>query len=68
MSFGAFIVLSFTLCLQFVLRIAFVTLLGYYIDRFIGTFPWVMIVFIMLGGCMGWRVLANVNIQKGPNA
>ncbi len=72
MSFGAFLALSFSLCLRFVSRIAFAVLIGYYIDRFFGTFPWIMIGFIMVGGYLGWLVLvdvkmANVN-KKGPDA
>lgn len=67
MSFGTFLALSFSLCLQFVSRIAFTALIGYYIDKFIGTFPWVMIVFIMLGGYLGWLALVGI-YKKGPDA
>ena len=67
MSFGAFFALSFSLCLQFVSRIAFAVLIGYYVDRFFETSPWVMIVFLMVGGYLGWKTLVNV-YKKGPNA
>ena len=68
MSFGTFLALSFSLCLRFVSRIAFSALLGYYIDKFMGTSPWFMVAFIMVGVYLGWLSLAKVNIRKEPDA
>jgi ATP synthase protein I len=67
MSFGAFFALSFSLCLRFVSRIAFAALIGYYVDKFFGTFPWGLIVFIMVGGYLGLLTLIKV-YKKGPDA
>jgi hypothetical protein len=67
MPFGTFLMLSFSLCLRFITRIAFTTLIGYYIDKFLGTFPCVMIVSIMIGGYLSWFSLIKVEIKKKPN-
>jgi F0F1-type ATP synthase assembly protein I len=68
MSFGNFLALSFSLCLRFVSRIAFSALLGYYVDRLMGTSPWFMIAFVLVGVYLGWLSLAKVNIRKEPDA
>ncbi len=68
MSFNTFFVLSFSLCLRFLSRIAFSTLIGYYADKFIGTSPWLMLFFIGLGGYLGWLALTKVSIPKEPDA
>ena len=68
MSFGTFLALSFSLCLRFVSRIAFCALLGYYVDKFIGTSPWFIIAFTVVGVYLGWLSLAKVNIRKEPDA
>lgn len=69
MSFGTFFTLSFSLCVIFVSRIAFSTLIGYYADRFIGTSPWFMLFFIGLGGYLGWLALVKKScISKEPDA
>ncbi len=68
MSFGTFFALSFSLCLRFVARIAFFTIIGYYIDKFTETSPWFMIFFIGFGGYLGWLSLAKIRIPKEPDA
>ncbi|MFN6415041.1 MAG: AtpZ/AtpI family protein [Pseudomonadota bacterium] len=67
MSFGSFLAASLALCITFISRIAFCTLIGYYIDKFLGTSPWVMIFFIGLGAYLGWIALIKVRIPKDPN-
>lgn len=64
MSFGTFLSMSLSLCLQFVMRVAFTILIGYHIDRFLGTFPFVMIFSIIPGGYLGWLSLVRVDFKK----
>lgn len=67
MSPGTFLALSFSLSIRFVARIAITTLIGYYIDKFLGTFPCLMIVSIIVGGYLGWLALMKVDIKKRKN-
>lgn len=46
------------------MRVAFTILIGYYIDRFLGTFPFVMIFSIIPGGYLGWLSLVRVDFKK----
>jgi F0F1-type ATP synthase assembly protein I len=64
MTFSTFLAISFSLCLQFVVRIAFTILIGYSIDRFLGTFPCMMILSIIPGGYLGWLSLMKVKVKK----
>ena len=64
MSLGRFLILSFSLSLRFVVRIAFMILIGYYVDRFFGTFPWVMLFSIIPGVYFGWLSLMKVRFSE----
>jgi len=42
--------------------------MGYFIDKFLGTFPWLTIVFLILGIVAGFRELLRVaRRQNGPD-
>ena len=62
-SFGRFLALSITLSLKFVMRIAFTVLIGYYADKFLGTFPVLLIGAALLGVYLGWIGLVKVEIK-----
>ena len=59
-----FFTISFSLCLRFVSRIAFTTLIGYYIDEFLGTPPYFMILSVILGSYIGWTSLMKIWVKK----
>lgn len=68
MSFSTFLALSFSLCAKFLSRIAFTALIGYYLDNFMGTSPWIMIVFALLGCYFGHLALVKIDIKKRTDA
>lgn len=53
---------------EFIAAIAVGTMLGYLIDRFAGTTPWGMIIFLLLGFCAGvLNVLRAMGMVATPN-
>ena len=64
MSFGRFLALSFSLSLRFVVRVAFIVLIGYYLDTLLGTFPWMMIFAIIPGTYFGWLSIAKIQFSE----
>jgi ATP synthase protein I len=42
--------------------------MGYFLDRFLGTFPWLTVIFLILGIVAGFRELLRVaRRQNGPD-
>lgn len=64
MSFCTFLAISFSLSLRLVMRVAFMILIGYYVDMLFGTFPWVMIVSIIPGIYWGWLSLMKIRFGE----
>lgn len=59
-----FLGLSFSLCINFVMRIAFAALVGFFIDRYFDCFPLLTIILTILGLYFGFKGLIKSTVGK----
>lgn len=68
MNFKNFLMMSLVLCMQFVVRIAFSAVFGWFIDKYFGIFPLATVALTGFGGYLGFKALIAVRDRKYDDA